>query len=126
MNNQKKILVVEDDPGIRETLVELLQAEGYFVAAASDGLEALKVLRGESPKPHLILLDIMMPVMDGLNFRQEQLKDPTINDVPVIVMSADQKIMEKKDKIGAVGFLKKPLDLDFFLATIKKISSSEA
>jgi CheY-like chemotaxis protein len=116
----KKILVVEDDQGIRETLIELLGAEGYLVLSASDGLEALQVLRQANPKPDLILLDIMMPVMDGLNFRVEQLKDSSISGVPVVVMSADQKIIEKKEKIGAIGHIKKPLDLDVFLGALKK------
>src|ERR1700679_2088809 len=91
---KKTILIVEDDQGIRETLVEILDSEGYIVLSASNGLEALQVLRSTAVKPDLILLDLMMPVMDGLSFKAQSSQDPSLAKIPVVIMSADQKIIE--------------------------------
>src|SRR5262245_60743067 len=81
------ILVVDDDPDVRDALVHLLSAEGYDAETANDGSEALARLKGTSP-PSLVLLDLMMPVMDGFEFRVQQLQDPRIADIPVIVFSS--------------------------------------
>src|SRR5690242_5374004 len=70
------ILVVEDDADVREALVDVLEAEGFSVAMAEDGAQALDYLGGAAPRPALILLDLMMPNMNGLQFREEQLKEP--------------------------------------------------
>src|SRR5690606_10740757 len=93
----KKILIVEDDPEIREALVELLESEGYWVDCKINGQDALDYLQEEaSPRgkglPSIILLDLMMPVMDGWRFRAEQQKDPVLNQVPIVVMSADSNL----------------------------------
>jgi CheY-like chemotaxis protein len=89
------ILIVEDESRIRAVLTEILEDEGYPVASARNGLEALTYLRQQADRPHLILLDLGMPVMTGWEFRAEQQRDPTLAGIPVIVMSAlpdlDQK-----------------------------------
>ena len=81
------ILVVEDDFIIRESIEMILEMEGYTVQAARNGKEALDLLVGSPSLPCLILLDLMMPVMDGIEFRERQRKDPNIAHVPVVVIT---------------------------------------
>lgn len=90
----KRILVVEDDTSIRELLVELLESEGYSVSSAINGLEGLKYLQTQG-NPDLILIDLMMPVMDGYSFRTEQLKNSNWASIPTVVMSAEANAKEK-------------------------------
>ncbi|WP_437591904.1 response regulator [Sorangium sp. So ce1000] len=114
----KRILVVDDDPDIRETLAELLQEEGYAVASAAHGGEALSVLRTD-PRPGLILLDLMMPIMDGWQFRAEQKKDPELAAIPVVIISATGRD-EFVSSLGAAQFLKKPINLEQLLAAVEQ------
>ena len=117
----KRILVVEDDNSIRELLVELLQSEGYEVSSAVNGLEGLKCLENER-KPDLILIDLMMPVMDGYSFRSEQMKHPLWSKIPVVVMSAEANAKEKMKNFNITAFLSKPVELDTILKTVEKFS----
>ena len=105
------ILLVEDDPDIRLSLVELLTDEGYHVQAAVNGQDALDYLRQAPSLPKLILLDLMMPVKDGFQFREEQLLDPELAGIPTIIVSADAHIAVKAAKAGVSEFLRKPVDL---------------
>ena len=111
----RSILLVEDDPDIREAIHEVLVDEGYDVALADTGLSALERLRGGGRLPDLILLDLMMPVMDGWQFRAEQARHPAWREIPVIVLSAVGNTHEKADSMGALGCLRKPLDIDELL-----------
>jgi CheY-like chemotaxis protein len=117
----KRILIVEDDNSIRELLVELLQSEGYEVASAVNGLEGLKYLQTQK-NPDLILIDLMMPVMDGYSFRTEQLKNPEWSKIPVVVMSAEANAKEKMKNFGITAFLAKPVELDTILKTVERFS----
>lgn len=117
----KKILVVEDDSSIRELLVELLQSEGYDVASAVNGLEGLKFLQTQN-NPDLILIDLMMPVMDGYSFRSEQLKNPDWAKIPVVVMSAEANAKEKMRSYDISAFLSKPVELETILKTVEQFS----
>lgn len=117
----KRILVVEDDNSIRELLVELLQSEGYEVAAAVNGLEGIKYLQANG-NPDLILIDLMMPIMDGYTFRSEQMKNAEWSKVPVVVMSAEANAKEKMKNFGITAFLSKPVELDTILKTVEKYS----
>ncbi len=117
---RKKILIIEDDQDIRDSLLELLE-EDYEVATAANGAEALDLLRNE-PKPDLILLDLMMPVMDGFTFREEQLKNPDWAKIPVVVMSADGHVAAKQARASADAYLKKPVDIEDLLSVLKKYS----
>ncbi len=117
----KRILVVEDDNSIRELLVELLQSEGYEVASAVNGLEGLKSLQTQ-PQPDLILIDLMMPVMDGYSFRTEQMKHPIWSKIPVVVMSAEANAKEKMKNFSITAFLSKPVELDTILKTVEMYS----
>ena len=98
-------------------MAQLLLLEGFTAQAVGNGREALEYL-GRSDAPQLILLDLMMPVMDGWEFRREQQRDPKVADVPVIVLSAlDQS---RVGDIGEVAFLKKPLDFDLLLDLVRR------
>lgn len=112
------ILVVEDDSAIREVLTDVLEGEGYEVLNAANGREAIQLLRS-STLPCLILLDLMMPVMNGWQFRAEQCQDPVLAPVPVVVISADSDLPIKAAEIRANDFIKKPIELNRLLNTIE-------
>ena len=116
----KKILVVEDDISIRELLVEILESEGYLVSASTNGSEGIKCL--ETLIPDLILMDIMMPVMDGYAFRKEMLLNPKWNQIPVLAMSAQVQAKEKLADYGLFNFINKPLELNHLLDTVRTLS----
>ena len=117
----KRILIVEDDHSIRELLVELLQGEGYDVTSAVNGLEGLKCLEQNSSF-NLILIDLMMPVMDGYTFRTEQMKNPKFSKIPVVVMSAEANAKEKLKSYQITAFLSKPVELDTIIKTVELYS----
>jgi CheY-like chemotaxis protein len=116
------ILIVEDDFDIREALTQILEEEGYVVRGAANGREALDLV-DDGVAPKLILLDLMMPVMNGWQFRAEQLKDPRIASVPVLVISADPQVQPKAASLGVAGLLKKPIALDDLLEAVKTHTS---
>lgn len=91
--------------------------EGYEVLFAGNGREALDLLHG-SKRPQLILLDLMMPVMDGFMFREIQRTLPGVSEIPILIMSADGNIAPKKAVIGARDYLRKPVDIDELLERI--------
>jgi len=102
------VLVVDDERTVVEGLTELLEDEGYQVAGATDGADALDQLQ-RGLRPSLIVLDLMMPGMDGWDFRHEQLKLDELKDIPVIVLSAvGFSAASVKAQFGDVGFLPKP------------------
>ena len=90
---KEPILVVEDEPDLRDALTWVLRQEGYAVSAAANGREALDWLRGSS-SPWLILLDLRMPLMDGFEFRVRQLQEPNLAAIPVVVLSAYGDVLE--------------------------------
>ncbi len=114
-----ELMLVEDDPDIRETLAELLEDEGYHVAQAGDGREALERLgaQAEAP-PCLILLDLMMPVMDGWTLRRRLLADPGLKEVPVIVITGVADGVRRAQNLDALAVLEKPLDLERLLTLV--------
>jgi len=107
----KSVLVVEDDRDIRDALRESLVMMGYRVDVASNGEEALRFL-AEHEKPAVILLDLMMPVMDGWQFRVQQQLDPRICDIPVVLITADGNAKHKADNMGAHDRIKKPFEFE--------------
>lgn len=123
MTRNTLVLVVDDDDDVRATVIETLEDEGYRALGASHGWEALEKLRSGGSLPSLILLDLMMPVMDGKTFRLRQLEDPTLAQVPVVVMTADTRIRPKADELDAAGYLKKPLELSELLALCQRFTS---
>jgi len=118
------VLIVEDDPDVREMLAVLLVNEGFHAVGAEDGLEALHLLRAvrhRAPQvPCLILLDLMMPRLSGHEFRRAQLGDPTVAAVPVAVMSGAVDIAQRAQALGAVATLTKPIDCDLLLNVVRR------
>jgi CheY-like chemotaxis protein len=121
---KQRIAVVDDDFDIRSMLTLVLEMDGYEVVAAANGQEALDRLRTlderrPGPPASLILLDLMMPIMNGWQFRAAQKEDPHLAPIPVVVLSGDGNVAEKTAAIGAAGYLRKPIDLEALLATVK-------
>ena len=112
----RRILVVEDDVYIREAVKELLEDEGHTVHSAENGAQGLALLEGMQPPPDVILLDLMMPVMDGFQFRAEQRADPRFQHIPVVVMSADPQLDSRKDLLAARAYLRKPVSIEQLLS----------
>ena len=108
-SDKPPVLVVDDDFSTREVLSLLLSGEGFRVATAGDGAAALRQLR-QGERPALILLDLMMPIMDGWQFRREQLRDPRLADIPVIVCSAAGRVNPQATDLHALAYLDKPVD----------------
>lgn len=116
----KHVLVVDDDPALREALEEVVGDSGFGVHSASNGQEALNLMRQLSDKPCVVLLDVMMPVMDGWGFRSAQMADPSLAPVPVIVLSAHADIVDTATKMGAQAHLKKPVDLTALIDAVRR------
>ncbi len=112
-----RVLVVDDDQPIRDFLAMALSAEGYEAVVAPNGAVALDLVR-ETP-PHLILLDLMMPVMDGWAFLEACRVEAPCRDVPVVVMSAAYKAPEIQE-LRAEAFLAKPFDLGDVLGVVER------
>jgi len=107
-----RVLVVEDDNDLRESICAVLTDAGYTSWAAENGEVALERARAE--RPSVILLDLMMPIMNGWEFRSEQLRDPELSSIPVIIMTADGRAREKAKALHA-DYLRKPITLDALL-----------
>jgi CheY-like chemotaxis protein len=110
------VLIVEDDDDLREMMAQFLSLEGFQAAAVANGREALDYLQHENA-PDLILLDMMMPVMDGWEFRRHQKADPVMAEVPVVVLSALDQV--RVADVHAEAILKKPLDFDRLLELVR-------
>jgi CheY-like chemotaxis protein len=113
------ILLIEDDADIRDAMVSILESEGYSVSAASHGAEGLAHLQAGN-KPCLILLDLMMPVMDGWTFCQERSKTPSLAAIPIVVLSAVARQDPRNASLHAVEHLPKPLNIDKLLAVVQR------
>jgi CheY-like chemotaxis protein len=111
MSGRGPVLVVDDDPDIREALRDTLESEGYDAVGVTDGREALEYLRAK-PTPPVILLDWNMAPMNGPEFMAEAAKDPVLSRIPVVLLTADARASEKSRSNGFVGYLMKPVDLD--------------
>lgn len=111
------IMVVEDDFDIREVVADLLTAEGYEVIIAANGREALDYLESRAP-PCVILLDLMMPVMNGWQFLEMLRKDCRLSQVPVVVVTASPSSVS-----GANALIRKPFDLDDLVRTVSRFCS---
>ena len=117
MSSGCPILVVEDDRELRAMMVTMLALEGFEPEEACDGAEALNRLRGPGPRPHVIVLDMMMPRMDGWEFCQHRALDPAIRQIPVVVLSA---VPRDRVKVPAAAVLSKPFDYDTLLSTLRR------
>lgn len=114
MGKEKPVLIIEDDRDIQDSLKIILEYEGYLVFTANQGQQALDLLK-HIPLPGLILLDLMMPVMNGWGLAQEVEKDPNLSQVPIIVLSA---FPDKSAPIKAKSVLQKPVDLTHLIEVV--------
>jgi CheY-like chemotaxis protein len=119
---KRRVLVVEDDVDVRQSLAEVLADSNYEPVLASNGREALTQLRAAREKPCLILLDVMMPVMDGATFRAEQLSDPELQSIPVVVLSAQSDLEATAKAMSVKDYMRKPVELDELLSTLERYS----
>src|SRR5688500_10850656 len=110
-----EVLVIDDDPDIREALGDVLGDAGYRVATASDGTEALQYLRTHEA-PCVILLDLLMPGMNGWDFRAAQNEDHALANIPVVVITAARA---DRNSLGASALFQKPIDLERLLPAVE-------
>ena len=114
------VMIVEDDRDTREMLGRFLELEGFDVRTAANGQMAFEALREDGSAPHVILLDLMMPVMNGWQFREKQVRDPRFSRIPVVVVTAAGP-RDDIPSITADAWLSKPVDFDRLLATIDSL-----
>jgi CheY-like chemotaxis protein len=114
----KRVLIVEDNEVTRDVMSLILESDGYQVSTAANGRSALERLRG-GERPCVILLDLMMPVMDGWQFREEQRRDGTLADIPVVVCTAAGETAQNS-ALGAAELLSKPVETDDLLAAVRR------
>lgn len=117
MQTAKTVLIVDDDADIRAVLSEFLEDEGYSIATAGNGREALAYLHAH-PLTSVILLDLMMPIMNGFQFRAAQQSDPAMSSIPVVVMTARGPLAPAS--MGVDDVLQKPMDLDSLLLSLSR------
>lgn len=114
----KTIMIVEDDLAIQESLKEVLESEGYKVDCATDGSIALQKLARSPELPSLILLDLMMPIVNGFEFRTQQLQNESLKNIPVVAMSADPRMVTEYRKLGSGKCLNKPIEVADLLGSV--------
>src|SRR5262245_28816729 len=120
-----KVLVVDDDPAILEICSDLLQTEGYEVAVATNGQQALEQAHEDTPS--VVLMDIMMPVMDGIEACRRLKADHHTADVPVVLMSARTNLTRQSgDLVQADALVAKPFDIDYLLNTIADLVGEDS
>jgi len=110
--------VVDDDADIREVLSDVLTFAGYEVILADDGQSALERLRARKNGCRLILLDLMMPRMNGWEFRRRQLADPALASIPVMLLTGAGTAAKAIDELRVEMTIEKPFDLDALLASV--------
>jgi CheY-like chemotaxis protein len=113
-----RVLIVEDEDDVRGAYAAFLEGAGYDVVEAADGLHALRELRALPGEFCLILLDLFMPNMNGWTFRAEQLRDPGLATIPIVVVSADARIDQNAVQLGAIAHLQKPIDMDALVSLV--------
>lgn len=114
-----RVLVIDDDIDFRTLLELVFEGEGFTVVTASDGLEGLRAAR--LAQPCAIVLDLMMPRMDGWQFRRVQRNDPQLSTVPVVIASSVADADPSPDHLGAAAVLAKPLDFDELVGIVRHL-----
>jgi CheY-like chemotaxis protein len=125
MPDRARALIVEDEDLIRLTLESLLVDEDFDVRVARHGAEALQVVV-DNWVPDIILLDLMMPEMDGEEFRARQRQLPHLADIPVVVLSGAHEVRERAQALGAAAAIAKPFDLNDVLGTLRRVLGQAA
>jgi CheY-like chemotaxis protein len=116
------VLVVDDDEDIRTMIRDVLEDQGFTVACAANGRQALDMLLRDGLKPALILLDLTMPEMDGWTFRQEQQKLPRLAQIPVVLFSGQQDAAQAAQSLNAAALMTKPLRLEGLVTLVEQLS----
>ncbi len=116
-----RVLVVDDDDDIRDVVCAILEENGYATSGACGGRAALACLR-QGPPPDVILLDLMMPEMNGWDVCEELARDPMLAAIPVVVMSGDSQIAAKSDSLTAAGHIAKPFDIPELLGAVRRFA----
>ena len=119
---ERPVLIVDDDVDIREALSDVLEDRGFAVVTAANGLDALRLIRSMALPPSVILLDLMMPIMDGWQFRAAQLADPDLGPIPVVVLSA----VNDGERVSAGAYLRKPVQLKTLLDAVNRFCQPAA
>jgi CheY-like chemotaxis protein len=119
-SSRPAVLIVEDDPDARDALAIILEEAGYEVLCAGDGAEALGRLGDRQGRCNLILLDLMMPVMNGWDFRRKQKAAPALAGIPVVLMSAGARLAAATGELDAAGYVSKPVEVDDLLDTVRR------
>jgi len=125
LQHRCSVLVVDDDADVRELLRVALSADGYNVATVGNGRDALHHLRSHADTC-IIVLDVLLPVMDGVQFRTAQLRDRSLAWIPVVLMSALDDAARRARELGARRFIRKPLNLDEVRAVLRHIGCCQA
>ena len=121
MSGRKRVLIVDDDLDCREILDEFLSASGFDTMTATNGQEALETLRSSVTLPHVILLDLMMPVMGGETFREHQLSDPRLSAIPTALLSASSDALQAGRRMKA-AVLRKPFSVEQVLELVRDVA----
>jgi two-component system, OmpR family, response regulator MprA len=123
VTDEATILIADDDEGIRELLRELLDSEGYRVQEATNGAEAIASIAAN--RPHAVLMDLMMPVVSGVEATAMLKRDPRTASIPVLAMSAGRNIVALQNDIPADDFIAKPFELSTLIAAIAALISRD-
>lgn len=118
------VLLIDDEDDIRDSVAELLRFEGYEVQTAADGGDALRFLATTALLPCVIVLDLMMPDVDGAAFRARQLADPRLASIPVVIMSAAEDVRGAAAALGVRDYLVKPVELTALVERIARYCAS--
>lgn len=114
-------MVVDDDDEVRATLQDILEEEGFPTLVAADGRQAMALLQQADPVPSLILLDLVMPVMDGWAFRRAQQRDPRLAAIPVVAFSAHLDAGDPVASLGVTARMRKPLRLEGVVTLVEQL-----
>jgi CheY-like chemotaxis protein len=116
---RREVFVIDDDLDILEAMTFVLEDAGYHVLTATNGAEALERLRAHVA-PNLILLDLMMPIMNGWQFLAEQSSDPKLAGIPVVLVTGAGQASQRARSLGVAGYLEKPVDIGQLLSTTRR------
>jgi|SRR5579871_923440 len=120
IQQRKTVMIVEDDDATRDALTTLLEDENYRVLQASNGAEALRILSADSASCRIICLDLMMPVMNGWDFRQQQRRTSALAHIPVVLMSAGAQLAIASEDLDAAAYVTKPVVVNDLLAIVRR------
>jgi CheY-like chemotaxis protein len=118
-SSASEVLVVEDDPNLREVYADVLAAEGYEVSVAANGKEALAILSDGAARPCVVVLDLRMPVMDGWDLAARMRDSQQWQSLPIIVVAAHYLVADEARRIGAAAWLQKPVSLTHLVSAVQ-------